>query len=162
MCTGDRRREESEPAPPPVGSLQRRNGLRSSRPTSRQAPAGQAGQAGQAGGKQSSQGNPSTAAGHGGSSGGVVSGVNRPPKRPQRTDNLMSEQILDGFLEALHRGFQGLEYGVIGGAAIIKHGHQRQTSDIDVIIPEEVSKVAESQLLHANVGIVKTNREQLG
>jgi hypothetical protein len=74
----------------------------------------------------------------------------------------MTEQILDDFLNALHRGFEGLEYGVIGGAALAKHGHQRETSDIDVIIPEDVSEVAESQLLARDVGIVKTNRGQLG
>jgi hypothetical protein len=74
----------------------------------------------------------------------------------------MSEEILNEFLVALHRGFEKMEYGVIGGAALVKHGYERETSDIDVIIPEHISEVAESQLLNSGVGIVKTNRGKLG
>jgi hypothetical protein len=74
----------------------------------------------------------------------------------------MAEKILNEFLVALHRGFEEMEYGVIGGAALIKHGRKRGTSDIDVIIPEDISEVAESQLLNNGVGIVKTNRGKLG
>jgi hypothetical protein len=74
----------------------------------------------------------------------------------------MTQRILDEYLHALHRGFGKLDYGVIGGAALSKHGNLRPISDIDVVVPEHISEVAESQLLGRNVGFVRTDRGRLG
>lgn len=74
----------------------------------------------------------------------------------------MTQPILHEFLQALHRGFGDLDYGVIGGAALVKYGNKRGTSDIDVMIPEDISENAEDQLLESNVSIVRTDRGHLG
>lgn len=74
----------------------------------------------------------------------------------------MTQKILDEYLQALHRGFGALEYGIIGGAALAKYGSKRGTSDIDVMIPNNISEVAESHLLDSGVGIVRTDRGHLG
>jgi hypothetical protein len=74
----------------------------------------------------------------------------------------MTKEIMDEFLQALDRGFGSLDYGVIGGAALAMYGIDRGTSDIDVMIPEDISEVVGSRLLESHVGIVETDRGHLG
>ncbi len=52
----------------------------------------------------------------------------------------MTQQILDEFLRALGRGFGALDYGSLGGAALAKYGKRRGTSDVDVMVPEDISE----------------------
>jgi hypothetical protein len=66
----------------------------------------------------------------------------------------MTQRILGEFLQAIHSAFKGKEYGVIGGAALAMYGNNRGTSDVDVMIPADLSEVVESQLLSS--GIVRT------
>ena len=72
----------------------------------------------------------------------------------------MTVQIRTEFLAALDAAFGSIEYGVIGGAALSKYGHSRDTSDIDVIVPNDVGLVVENQLLAR--GMVRTAGGGLG
>lgn len=46
----------------------------------------------------------------------------------------MTGQILDEFLNALHRCWGDRQYAIIGGAALMKYGSERQTSQVDVLV----------------------------
>ncbi len=91
-----------------------------------------------------------------------------PPGSPRQrvprylTTRLMTEQILDEYLLALHRGFGPLYYGIMGGAALIQYGRDRRTSDVDVIVPEHILDMAMVQVVESNVGIVRLDSGCLG
>ena len=55
-------------------------------------------------------------------------------RRPERGGIALTPAILDEFLQALHRGLAGKRYAVIGAAALLKYGHQRQTTNVDVLV----------------------------
>lgn len=64
------------------------------------------------------------------------------------------------FLEALHKAFGALDYGIIGGTALAEFGNTRATSDIDVMVPQGIAEVVEPQLLAR--GMVRTAGGGLG
>lgn len=156
MCFGDRGGEDSRLAPQPLIAGPAQGGSHYFAPSSRGTGPGRIR------GSQKTRGSRPATAGQGGSSSSAPSRGSRPPQRPQRTEKFMTQRILDEYLQALHHGFGALDYGVIGGAALAKYGNKRGTSDIDVIIPDYISEVAESQLLEKNVGIIRTDRGHLG
>jgi hypothetical protein len=78
------------------------------------------------------------------------------------THRPMTSRILDDFLRAVSRGFQGLSYGIIGGAALNKYGMSRATADIDVIVPWKMIDVATVQVVQRNVGIVRMESGRIG
>lgn len=80
--------------------------------------------------------------------------------RPARTTLNMSPAIRQEFLTALHRAFGEYDYGVIGGTALAEYGSRRATSDIDVMIPSNISEVADQQLIAR--GMVRTGGGGLG
>jgi hypothetical protein len=67
---------------------------------------------------------------------------------------VMTPQIRAEFLDATQRAFGDLEYGVIGGTALAEYGNRRSTSDVHVIVPNDIVDVVEDQLLHH--GMVRT------
>jgi hypothetical protein len=144
MCWGVKRGESPEPTPRRQGGPN--SSARSSRPT----------QSGRNGAGQAAT------AGRGGPKGSAPRGSSNPPSRPQRTDRLMTHQILDEFLQVLGRGFGTLDYGVIGGAALATYSNRRRTSNIDVMIPDDISEVVEEHVLNSNVGIIITRGGKLG
>ncbi|ERF68169.1 hypothetical protein EPUS_05250 [Endocarpon pusillum Z07020] len=156
MCFKDNSGGDPGPAPRPVVTRGPAQG--GSQPY---APPHQSQGPGRTGRSPPSRGSRPATAGHGGPSYSAPSASSR-PQRPQRTEKLMTAETLDEYLQALHRGFGDLEYGIIGGAALLKYGSRRKTSDVDVIIPESISEVAESRLLDTKVGIVRTDRGHLG
>lgn len=156
MCFKDNSGGDSGPAPRPVATGGPAQG--GSQPY---APPHQPQGPGRTGRSPPSRGSRPATPGHGGPSYSAPSASSH-PQRPQRTEKLLTAETLDEYLQALHRGFGDLKYGIIGGAALLKYGSRRKTSDIDVIIPESISEVAESRLLDSNVGIVRTDRGHLG
>lgn len=79
---------------------------------------------------------------------------------PQRTERAMTQQIRTEFLSATQRAFGNLEYGVIGGIALAEYGNRRATSDLDVMVPHNISNVAEGQLLQH--GMTRTAGRGIG
>ncbi|KAI9834807.1 MAG: hypothetical protein M1819_002893 [Sarea resinae] len=79
---------------------------------------------------------------------------------PERTGKPMSPKVRAELLNATHRAFGDLDYCVIGGCALAEYGNQRGTSDLDVMVPHEISEVVTGQLL--SHGIVRTARGGLG
>ncbi len=53
-----------------------------------------------------------------------------------------------------------MDYGILGGAAMVEYGNARNTSDLDIVIPYEISSVVENHLLSR--GMVRTTRGGLG
>ncbi len=81
-------------------------------------------------------------------------------QHPHRTEAMMTPEIRAEFLRAVHRAFGGLEYGVIGGVAMAEYGNQRATSDVDIMVPNDISEVVEANLLSR--GMVRTVGGGLG
>lgn len=84
----------------------------------------------------------------------------RPQRNPERTATPMTAEIRTEFLNATHRALGAMEYGIIGGGALAEYGSRRGTSDLDIMIPQDISEVVEGQLL--SHGMVRTARGNLG
>lgn len=67
----------------------------------------------------------------------------------------MSAEMRAEFLTHLHKALGELNYGIIGGCALVEYGNRRGTSDIDLMVPSNVSEIVESQVLSAR-GFVRT------
>ncbi len=63
-------------------------------------------------------------------------------------------------LAAIDAAIGGTEYGIIGGAALAEYGNLRETSDVSIIAPQDVSLVVEGQVLSR--GMVRTAGGSLG
>lgn len=72
----------------------------------------------------------------------------------------MTPEINAEFLRAVHSAFGALDYGIIGGAALTGYGSRRGTSDVDIMVPQQISEVVEDQLLSR--GMVRTAAGKLG
>lgn len=72
----------------------------------------------------------------------------------------MTVGIRTEFLTAIDAAFGNMEYGIIGGAAMAEQGSSRDTNDIDVIVPYNVSQVVEGRLLSR--GMARTSGGGLG
>lgn len=72
---------------------------------------------------------------------------NTPTALPPRTSNDMSPAIRAEVLTATHQAFGQLAYGIIGGVALAEYGQARGTNDVDVMIPRDISEIAESTIL---------------
>lgn len=72
----------------------------------------------------------------------------------------MTAKIRAEFLTAIGAAFENMEYGIIGGAALAEYGNTRDTSDVDIVIPHEISLVVEDQLL--SHGMIRTTQGGLG
>lgn len=79
---------------------------------------------------------------------------------PQRTKEPLAVHIRIEVLAAIHAAFGDMGYGVIGGAAMAEFGSTRKTSDIDVVVPQDISDVVEGHLL--SHGMVRTVGGGLG
>ena len=90
----------------------------------------------------------------------VGASAGRSQRYPERTKRAMTPQIRAEFLNATHRAFEGMDYGVIGGSALADYGNRRVTSDVDAMVPHAISNVVEAQLL--SHGMVRTARMGLG
>ena len=64
------------------------------------------------------------------------------------------------FLTAIDAAFGSMEYGIIGGAAVAEYGIVRDTNDVDVIVPRDISEVVEGHLI--SHGMVRTAGGGLG
>ena len=78
----------------------------------------------------------------------------------ERSERYLTARIRTEFLAAVDVAFGNMEYGIIGGAALAEYGSPRATSDVDVIVSQEVSLVVEDQLLSR--GMVRTAGGGLG
>ena len=77
-----------------------------------------------------------------------------------RTQRDFTARIRIKFLAAIHAAMGDTECGIVGGAALAEYGNLRDTSDVDIITPQDVSLVVEGQLLSR--GMVRTARGCLG
>ena len=76
------------------------------------------------------------------------------------TQRDLTARIRIKFLAAIHAAMEDTEYGIIGGAALAEYGNLWDTSDVDIITPQDVSLVLEGQLLSR--GMVRTAGGCLG
>lgn len=83
-----------------------------------------------------------------------------PPHSP--TTISLTTRLRYEYMRALYCGLKGLEYAVIGGAAIAEYGLDQGTSDIDVIVPSGTEEKAIEQLLRRDVNIVRTTSGRPG
>lgn len=81
-------------------------------------------------------------------------------KPPQRSEIFLSPRARTEFLAAVDAAFGNTDYGIIGGAALAEYGNTRETNDVDVIIPHEISLTVANQLLSR--GMVRTAGGGLG
>lgn len=72
----------------------------------------------------------------------------------------MSLKIRTEVLNATQKAFGSLKYGVIGGTALAQYGNRRATSDVDVMVPEDVINVIEDRLIKH--GMVRTAGKGIG
>ncbi|TGO68777.1 hypothetical protein BOTNAR_0020g00510 [Botryotinia narcissicola] len=84
----------------------------------------------------------------------------RPPQIPHRTEKPMSPKIRTEVLNATQKAFGSFKYGVIGGTALAQYGNRRTTSDVDVMVPEDVIDVIEDHLIKH--GLVRTAGKGIG
>ena len=98
----------------------------------------------------------------GGDSGSQRGSTSRPNPLPSPTVIPMTPRLRYEYMRELYNGLEGLEYAIIGGAAIVEYGRDRGTSDIDVIVPVGIRNKAIEQLLQRDVSIVRTANGRLG
>ncbi|KAI9844810.1 MAG: hypothetical protein M1837_005228 [Sclerophora amabilis] len=89
-----------------------------------------------------------------------ASSSGRSQQYPERTENLLTPAIRAEVLRATHHAFGDMPYGIIGGAALAEYGNRRGTSDLDVIVPHDVSEAVQGHLLSR--GLVRTAGGGLG
>jgi hypothetical protein len=76
------------------------------------------------------------------------------PRLGGRAETLMSPNILNEALNALHAGLEQLDYGVVCDAALYKYGNGRQPAHLDVVVPWAISHMVVPQLVSKKVGFV--------
>ena len=67
----------------------------------------------------------------------------------------MSPQVLDEFLNSLHKGLERLDYGIVGDAALSKYGkNDLMPWHVDVVVPWTISHMVTAQLVSKRLGFV--------
>jgi hypothetical protein len=77
-----------------------------------------------------------------------------------RTRENMTREVMVAAIRAVHRQL-GERFGVIGAAAMAMHNINRQTSDLDIVVPASVSETIWDALINGE-HIVKTSGGGLG
>jgi hypothetical protein len=72
----------------------------------------------------------------------------------------MSAAIRAEVLRGTHNATGALDYGILGGAAVAQYGNPRATSDVDIMVPYDISEVVVPQLLER--GLVRTQGGGIG
>jgi len=72
----------------------------------------------------------------------------------------MSAAIRAEVLRGTHNAIGALDYGILGGAALAQYGNPRDTNDVDIMVPYDISEVVVPQLLER--GLVRTQGGGIG